>query len=231
MAGKPGDLGVRLVVYWAECGLESRRHLVRWAEYAFAPMEEHGHYTPRGWRRYREKSIAVALDVPIGSKVVRRECQAGSGAWEDRMSVYWDAFGLGAETVASLAQFKQRGFKIAEDQDMAKRRGDNLDQIYMPFGKTIEEIAEAMESITMDDIAEVLQPFIEPIKPPIAESSAEVMAGKLRQLERLETAVRRAIEAMTEPMPQTLTALRILRECLIPEMQETIDPEQHEANH
>ena len=129
---------MRLAVHWSECVLERRSYMIRWAEYDLAPMapeDRSDAATPSSWRHYRLASVAVAIAAPVGSRVVtvhRPGTTQRPGGVERRLAVWWAPVrappGLDAETVARLAHFGRRGFRVLTAEEvaaMARRRSDD----------------------------------------------------------------------------------------------------------
>lgn len=134
---------MRIVVHRSICVLERRTYQIRWAEYDFAPMSYEDRAdsgTREGWRHYRMPSVAVAVEAPVGSKVVtvhRPETSRRTGGEERRLAVWWEPYraphGIDPETVASLAKRGERGFRvIGRAEDMARKAADGQRWLLRP---------------------------------------------------------------------------------------------------
>lgn len=224
-----------VVVHWSVVVLDGRTNCIRFAEYDFAPMPSEIRPSSGIWLYRREESRAVAIDVPHGSKVVMRrrpETSQRVAGDELRLATYFNPYGLDAETAAWCAHYRKRGFRVLSSEEVMTRKKKDGGAFLLadmaeaggegPYGRRFGVDANGM--VPAVATGEPV-PERERLRSVVAGLAEEVIAPKRRELERYETAIRRAIELIqpdrgnfvgTDPM----RALAVLRECLLPESSE-----------
>lgn len=210
---------MRIVVHWSLCVLERRSYCLRWAEYDFAPLPSEDRRdggTLEGWRHYRLPSTAVAVEAPVGSRVVevrRPDTAQRIGGEERRLAVHFEPYraphGIDAETVAWMAWKGIKGFRVIGRADqVAKRKVDGGPTL---FGDE-PETAGAYP---------VIRPSIEPAARPATRTEIEAIAADV--IANAEQPLRRAIERALEQLrnaserdePARIETARAILECAL----------------
>jgi hypothetical protein len=240
--GGPGGIVVVITIHWSTWTVEYRRNSVHWAEYSFGPLPELTRSESARHRCFRRASEAVDIEVPRGSRMVRDSAGQERLAVKDLVRNYTHG-GMDPETAARCAHFGRHGFSYAKEGGrMTKRQKPaalvlpGLDLLDEPAGPGAYGQAASSTAGVPDDsiVSELVRlgpkpdaravdslPFEERARAValevVRQARADARAEMGRQFERMETAIRRAVEELSRPVPQSMHALAILRECTIPE--------------